>query len=186
MPNPTCAGMNDGPQWPASEKQIAYVVGLQKERALPDGYTSSGPDELRAMERDEVSAKIAFLNTLPRKPGAETTGGQTKYDMPEARYALKGEDGVWRFYQVDKPDKGRWAGYVFIKQLIGAPGQYRKEVPPAHRRHALLRDIEKDYKQAMIDYGLQSNECGKCHSPLTNTESRARGIGPKCAGKMGW
>lgn len=169
--------------WPPSEKQVQYVLGLQVERNLPDGYIAHTDDELRKMDRDRVSDIIVFLRELSRKEGK--SGGN--YSMPAGRYAVEfRDDNVWRFYEVNKPTEGRWEGYTFIKMLVGAPGDYQKvDMNPQHRHH-ILSIIESNQKQAMLDYGLQSGVCGRCHSPLTDPQSLARGIGPKCATMSGW
>lgn len=174
----------DGPMWPPSDGQIRYVLGLQEERNLPDDYKVKDRPMLEAMEKDEVSGVINLLKTFSLKPGASS--GRKQYTMPEGRYALQDNDAKWSFFQVDKPDKGRWAGYTFIKRLIGAPGQYRKETVQATVRYSILDRIERDPKKAMVDYGLQSGVCGRCASPLTDPDSLTRGLGPVCRNKLGW
>lgn len=180
------------PQWPASEKQVAYVLGLYKERDLPPNHTQYTADRLRLMERDDVSSEINLLKTYPHAVRYENGKQRKEWSMPAGRYALYHEagpgvgTGKWRFYQVDKPTKGKWDGYTFIKQLIGAPGNYRQEPIRREQRDALLQRIEDDPKKAMADFGFQSGHCGKCSSPLTNPESLQLGIGPVCRGKMGW
>jgi hypothetical protein len=170
---------------PPTDPQIKYILGLQDERD-----TSTNPhwmdwtrDTLLTLDRSEANVIINSLKALPRK-----STGRRDWTMPEGRYAIRtNESPDWQFYQVDKPSEGRWAGYVFVKQLIGSPGDYRKiNVKDAGRRNAILARIEADPQRAMLDYGLHSGVCGKCSSPLTNADSLARGIGPICAGKMGW
>lgn len=176
------ADKSDGPLWPASDAQIKYVLGLQDERRLPDDWTIRDEATLKGMERDEVSSLITMLKAFPRgdaKPFAWT--------MPPGRYALNEErHGEWRFYQIDKPTVGRWAGYTFIKRLIGAPGDYQKVDMPQGERNRVLAIIENVPRQASIAFGKQSGTCGICSSPLTNAESLAAGIGPKCRAKAGW
>lgn len=174
------ATKEDGPMWPASDAQIDYVLGLQDERRLPDDWTIRDEAGLRKMERDEVSSLITMLKAFPRGDAK-----QHKWSMPPGRYALMGEDEWW-FYQVDKPTTGRWAGYTFIKRLIGAPGDYRKVDMPQGERNRVLGIIERDPRKASLDYGKQAGVCGVCSSPLTNPESLKAGIGPICRGKVGW
>jgi hypothetical protein len=175
------------PMWPASQKQIEYVLNLQADRMLPDDYKVKDVIDLERMERDEVSSLINLLKTFTRRD----SGSHIKpFKMPAGRYALQGSSAEsaseWRFYEVTKPTEGRWSGYTFIKRLIGAPGAYRKIDIAMHERMKLLDRIEADPKQAMVDYGLQSGVCGKCHSPLSDPVSLERGIGPICFGKLGW
>lgn len=214
---PTCKGMfpdskdlgdpfTREPQWPASDKQIKYVLALQDERQLPEDYNVKYDADLRMMERDEVSGLINLLKTFARREGSAQK--RKEWTMPAGRYALykpgaddmpgaysyvdrqdlvKPDYGRWMFYEVQKPTDGRWKGYTFIKRLQGAPGAYQKiNLTDAKHRDGLLERIEADPKQAMLDYGLQSGVCGRCSSPLTDPESLARGIGPKCAQKSGW
>lgn len=190
------------PRQPASPEMKKYVFDLQDERVLPEQWTLYTDESLSLLERVEVHGIINSLKVLPKK----ATGSNT-WTMPAGRYALykPGPDdepgaysyvdrqdlvppsyGKWTFYEVDH-GKGRWAGYTFLTLLVGAPGTYKKfKVRNASERNALLRRIEDDPKKAMLDYGLQSAECGRCHSPLTDPESIKRGIGPKCATKSGW
>jgi hypothetical protein len=170
------------PLWPASDAQIKYVLGLQDERRLPDDWTIRDEATLRTMEKDEVSSLITMLKAFPRGDSK-----QHQWSMPPGRYALnEPQHGEWRFYQIDKPTIGRWAGYTFIKRLIGAPGDYKKVDMSQGERNRVLAIIENVPRQASIAYGKQAGICGICSSPLTNAESLAAGIGPKCRSKVGW
>lgn len=170
------------PVWPPSEGQINYVLGLQEERNLPDGYVVKDKAELAAMDRSDVSDIIVLLRDLSRKEGS--AGGS--FTMPPGRYAVQDDDNIWRFYQIDKPTEGRWKGYTFIKLLVGSPGSYNKVPMQPATRQRILKIIEGNAKQAMLDFGLQSGVCGRCGSPLTDPQSLERGIGPKCATMSGW
>lgn len=177
---------------PPSEPQIKYVLGLQGERDLPGDYKVKTDTDLRAMDKVEVSGLIGMLKLLRRQDSAKA---QPSWSMPSGRYAVKvprggpqENDHEWRFFLVDKPTDGKWKGYTFIKRLIGGGdnGDYRKVDMPAASRNNTLNDIEADWQQAMIDFGKQSGSCGHCGRALSNEDSLARGIGPICAGKMGW
>lgn len=174
---------------PPSEEQVKYLMALQDERIIPQGYQVVTRGQALLMERPTVSSAIDVLKHSQKKDSGQR---QKSWDIPEGRYALYAEagpgykTGSWKFYQVDKPDQGRWKGYTFVKQLIGAPGSYRKLPIRFAGAQAILKEIEANPKQAMIDYGLQSGVCGRCSSPLTDPDSLARGIGPKCAAKSGW
>jgi hypothetical protein len=184
---------SDGPLWPASNKQIAYVLGLQDERRLPDDWTIRGQGDLEKMERDEVSSLITMLKAFPRGDAK-----QHQWSMPPGRYALLidpepwggstgGADATeWQFFEISKPDVGRWKGYTFIKRLVGAPGNYRKVDMPVGDRNRILAMINNDPKRASTNYGLQAKRCGICFSPLTNPDSLKAGIGPICRSKVGW
>jgi hypothetical protein len=172
--------VKDGPLWPASPKQIKYVLGLQNDRILPDDYSVKDEEALQKMERDQASGIINLLKTFAMKDGKV----QHDWTMPEGKYAIEEDDEQgWHFYQIDKPTEGRWKGYTFIKELIGAPGAWRKIDVPRGERTDVLQWIQKDPKRAMLDFGLQTVSCGACGSPLSNKASRERGMGPDCAAK---
>jgi hypothetical protein len=168
--------------WPASEAQINYALGLQEERNLPDGYVIRTRDELTNMDRAQVSDIIVLLKSMSRAEGK----GVGNYTMPPGRYAVQNDDEEWEFFEVSKPTEGRWKGYTFITLLVGSPGQYRKVKMGPERRNSVLRIIEANQKEAMLNYGQFSGVCGRCSSPLTDPQSLARGIGPKCATMSGW
>lgn len=165
-------------------KQIAYAMDLLKTRDWPDKYTEA---DLKGMERRQVSQLINELQKAVIKPEL--------VEIPAGRYAILsthpnpedyGDAGAFDFYQIDRPTVGRWAGRVFVRQLFGAPGDYRKENVVGQRARKVLDRIASDPKKASLAYGKESGVCGVCSSPLTNKESLDLGIGPVCRGKMGW
>ncbi len=179
---------------PATRPQIDYVKDLLDQKELP--LENSTLDELKAkaetLSKAGASKWIETLKTLPRKHSAmQTKGGSTstiKSDVPEGRYAVTGDDGSTDFYKVDRPTEGRWAGYIFVKLGLGGPhGDPRWERIPLRNVQTILNKIAADGpKKAMLRYGRELGHCGHCGRTLTNPESIERGIGPVCAGKMGW
>lgn len=105
-------------------------------------------------------------------------------------YAVTNAEGTLTFIQIDRPDKGTWAGWSFVRQQLGPnihrmgaqrPGGTYKGIWPT-----LLRKIIADPQGAMRRYGLELGRCGHCGLELTNEESRAYGIGPVCRKALGW
>ena len=103
-------------------------------------------------------------------------------EVPAGRYALKVDD-TWKFYKVDKPTEGRWAGYTFVSIFAS---DEKHPVRSRQAREGILSQIAEDPQRAMLDYGKQIGSCGHCGRTLTNPESIERGIGPICAERMGW
>lgn len=109
-------------------------------------------------------------------------------DVPTARYAIErmvenSPEKIWRFYRVDRPQTGKWKGYTFLK--VQASDEWYKITNLANAAD-IIEAIAADSRQAAEDYGHQLGECSICGRTLTDPDSIARGIGPVCAGKVGW
>ena len=97
--------------------------------------------------------------------------------VPAGHYAVTMTDGAaLTFYRVDVPTDGRWAGYVFVKRVIG--GRPDVAVRGADAR-AVLTAIAAD-DDAAARYGREIGRCYVCNRHLTDETSRALGIGPDC------
>lgn len=95
-------------------------------------------------------------------------------------YALETDDGI-KFYKVDRPTEGKWAGYTFLS------AQASDDFWPIKNRdqkRAILESIAADPAEAGARYGREIGRCWKCHRTLTDATSRANGIGPDCANKV--
>lgn len=101
----------------------------------------------------------------------------------EGRYAINDpKDGVLKFYQVDKPMEGRWAGYTFLSVMASDD---RWPIKDHATKAAILQVISGDPLKALARYGQEIGKCGHCGRTLTDSESRRIGIGPVCRGKLG-
>jgi hypothetical protein len=172
---------------PPSERQVKYALDLLEARVWPDGFCE---EDLKGMERRVVSQLIDSLHKAPRKAQDRKVGAKGVKDMfhsvPDGWYAIQGKekDGekTWRFFEVKTGHT-----HKFLNMLIGSPGDYRRQAIYTHASRVILDQIRAvTPRQASLDFGTQSEICGVCHSPLTNPESIALGIGPKCRSKMGW
>jgi hypothetical protein len=121
---------------------------------------------------------------FPQEPAPSSVVGYGKggkpLPFPPGRYAIL-VDGVTKFYKVDYPTEGRWAGFVFVKV------QASDDLHPIRNsaeRTRILDEIAKDPREAMLRYGRELGACGHCGRTLTDEESRAYGIGPICRQKV--
>jgi hypothetical protein len=158
-----------------TDKQIAFISELQAER-VPEAERF-GSIRLASLTKAGASAMIATLLEKPKLPDA----GDGVADVPAGRYAVE-DNGTLKFYKVDRPADGKWAGRTFVK-VQASDNEFPVRGAAAAR---VLRLIARDPKAAMLRYGAELGHCGHCGRTLTNEESRAAGIGPICAGKMGW
>lgn len=100
--------------------------------------------------------------------------------VPAGRYAIVQPDGL-KFYRVEKPTKGAWAGRTFVKV------QASDELYPirsAASRAQILEKIAADPRRAAVLYGIKLGVCGVCGRTLTDEDSIKAGIGPVCAKRM--
>lgn len=158
----------------ASEKQKAFIASLRSERGLDElAFTGS---------KRNASTEIKRLLALPKTQVAEKVAKALELpEVPAGRYAVE-VDGVLKFYRVDRPTEGRWAGYTFVKV------QASDDLHPVRGNAAkgILDRIAKDPREASLRYGREIGSCGVCGRTLTDEDSRAAGIGPICASKTGW
>jgi hypothetical protein len=144
----------------AAQEQQAYAAKMQRDDKIFAGFTDGTVSR-------EISRALSVLEA----------------QVPSGRYAIVAE-GATKFYKIDKPKQGRWAGYVFIKV------QASDEFHPVKNRNArvdvLHAIVSQGVQESMERYGRELGVCGHCSRTLTDPESIARGIGPICAGKLGW
>jgi hypothetical protein len=108
--------------------------------------------------------------------------GEKLPDLPHARYAVEIDDEL-RFYQIDKPTEGKWAGRTFVNVQASDD---RHPIRNIDSQIKILAVITVDPTEALKRYGREIGECGHCHRTLTNPESRQYGVGPICRQKLGW
>lgn len=203
----------DGPTQPAaarpaanvaSEKQMAFITILMDQRNLTGDPTAIlFPSDNGASRRDgqltkrEASQLIDLLKGLPivAQPEALSTEvapitGLDLTGLPTGHYAAPGGDTRLKVH-VSAPQKGKWAGWVFVTDgaEYGSQQRYGSQRPGAAYKGSIedqLRAIITDPQAAMAAYGHLTSTCGACGRTLEDEASVARGIGPVCATKMGW
>lgn len=129
------------------------------------------------LNRAQASALIDCLMALPTKYHPKIS---TLPQIPAGRYAYTGTEGHTVFVEVDRPTEGRWVGYTFVAQQLG--GKLRATTR-AFTAAALNAIVEQGVSVCERRYGMELGVCPRCHTPLTNAESRAFGIGPVCRTK---
>jgi len=168
---------------------IRECYGMRRQASHPtagqlvaDGWTA---EDFRPMA-------LASAPALKPAPPAE---------VPASKYAVM-YNGELMFFQVDRPSKGKWAGYTFVNRLIGAPGSWRKGKVGRVGAESILDTIRSDsYVDAdpdgerpdrlltgpaagVVRYSRKFKRCGHCESPLSDRESREFGMGPVCEERM--
>lgn len=109
----------------------------------------------------------------------------SQFTMPEGYYAVPSRTGNndLDFYRVDRPRKGDWAGFVFVKRIIG--GHPPQRISKGEQMGALDRIQRAGWSQAAQKYSRETGQCYRCRIELTDDASRALGLGETCAGHRG-
>ncbi len=177
---------------------VAHVRGCDGRQSFDPGPAPFASNKLNAaVERgleqslrdiELRGSSVATLdrpapNRRERRDGINSDLAKARRAVPAGRYALKGIDGDWKFYKVDKPDEGRWKGYTFLKVLAS---EEEHRVKGIEAELTILLKIGADAAEASRAYGREIGACGICGRTLTNPDSIADGIGPICSSKMGW
>lgn len=174
-----------------TDKQESYLRDLLAKRQLDPERKARAlailDSETEYMTRAQARASITWLLTQPRgdQSLAEIWNDDPASgfpDVPAGRYAVMDGDTL-KFYRVDRPTEGRWAGYTFLK--VQASDDLYPVKNPGTKRLA-LEAIAVDPAEASRRYGRELGKCGVCGRTLTDETSRALGIGPVCRDQTGW
>lgn len=163
------------------DRLIGQVAELDEElgaaaRTWTDKATASGVYWTPGRE-GTASAWISKLIDKVKALRAATAAPAPSTEVADGRYAVE-EDGVLRFFKVKN---GRRPGFVFLD--IQASDEWHK-ITNVVRIRKVVALIARDAQAAMIRYGHELGECGRCGKVLTDEASRAAGIGPICQGRM--
>lgn len=170
---------------PASQKQVDFIEKLLAEKNTAGTKYAGRTQAPASLTGVQAHDAIEDLLKLPRRV-TEQRSYEPLPDVHEGRYALDfgpgAEGNQIRFYIVDRPTEGRWAGRTFVKRL---QSDEAIRCSFAETKDVLNRIVGHE-QEAMERFGRETETCGHCGRRLTNDESRQRGIGPVCAAKMGW
>lgn len=166
-----------------TDKQADFITKLLAERpSFATAGADVSPENIRSLTKRKASALIDDLLKLPKETTtvAPRGNGAPELRCPTGRYALV-RDGVMKFYKVNSPTEGRWAGYTFVD------AQASDDWWPIRNRESrdeILELIMADGTglEALARYGREIGKCGRCGRTLTS-EWRERGIGPVCNAK---
>lgn len=178
----------EAPAFTPSPAQLQFIADLTRDitalnaeagaqaQAYTDGMTANGlwtpgREGKVSVWIDRLKAKRAALRAVAPVPTATPAP-----EVEDGRYAVE-EDGVLKFFKVKN---GNRAGMVFLD--VQASDDWHA-IRSTSRIRIILALIAQDPQAAMIRYGHELGECGRCGRTLTDEASRAAGIGPVCASK---
>lgn len=111
-------------------------------------------------------------------------------NVPSGMYA--DPDGSTRLKVKIQHGTGKWDGWIFVSDgaAYGRGTRYGAQKPGSSGYVGGINDvivsIVKNPAAASGAYGRLTGTCGICGRPLENEDSVERGIGPICAGRLGW
>lgn len=148
------------------KQAVTYTIGMTTRGLWTPGYEGNASAWISRMIAKVAALKAENARTAPAPTVA----------VEDGRYAVE-EDGTLRFFKVKS---GNRPGFVFLD--IQASDDWHA-IRNVTRIRAIVALIAVDPKAAMIRYGHELGECGRCGRTLTDEASRAAGIGPVCAGR---
>lgn len=170
---------------PASPAQIKYLTDLLAKRG------ANAPAELRATVKAALAAgtvkdgRVNLIDSMlavrPVTTSPAPKAQVQKFNIPTGDYALR-DESVVKFYRVDSPTEGKWAGFTF---LAACASDDRFKITDKVRKAQILSRIAADLAGAAKLYGDETGHCSFCRKQLTHPESLERGCGRRCAEKHG-
>lgn len=168
-----------------TEAQMKFLLNLIDGADLPDIAKKELRDECPTLSKAMASKKITALKKI-QKPKQRKMPKPLETDVPAGHYAVPvtdiTDDGhEFKFYRVDKPTKGKWQGWTFVKQQSG---DNHLRLKGDEATNALEAIATIGYLNAMQLYGSVIGKCAVCNRALTDDVSRERGVGPDCWDKI--
>ncbi len=151
------------PERKATERQVEFLSDLLNERAHDLGELD--PAELSFARASEL---IGQLMNAPRAAVAA-------HGIREGRYAYTADGGATAdHYRVRRDGK-------IVVWTAGGEWPYTGK-----GLNEALTWIKANPREAAELFGQLTESCGRCGRDLSDDDSRARGLGPICAGKTDW
>lgn len=167
-----------------------------KDQLLRKGSIS--PAQRAAVERNMTSTAVSPRELVEMSkpaaapaPVAEPAAAPER--IPTARYCVPSRNGgKLAFFNVQTVTEGKWAGWTFVKQVIGGHDDERVfTIRPNGTTSGqawvapMLEDITADLDAARMRYVTELKRCWHCGRILTDVEEAKRngGLGPVCVNK---
>ena len=184
----------------ATERQVAFIHDLMDRKnlfacpswfdtvnAMDEGeykqHIARVKEQVKTVTKQRASQIIDTLKALPDEVSEPQSPPVYTNDVEAGRYAVAMphpdyDEPQTKFFRVDRPTEGRWAGYTFVNE------QASDEHWPVKgdRKREVLAKIAAEPDEAMARYGQLLGHCGRCGRTLTDPLSRELGIGPVCRG----
>jgi hypothetical protein len=153
------------------DAELGARTGEWTAKATAAGHWTPGREGTASAWITKMIDKVKELKAQAAKASSTPAA-----EVADGRYAVE-EDGVLKFFKVTN---GKRPGFVFLD--VQASDEWHS-IRNLARIRKVLAIIAQDAKAAMIRYGHELGQCGRCGRTLTDEASRAAGIGPICIDK---
>lgn len=170
------------------EQASDYTARMTDAGKWTPGRGGNASDWISRMITKVRELKANRVREATREPVAAPTGNvqhdempvkENKNGKPMPMYYAVEIDGVTKFYRIKAGTKPGW--WWIEAQASG----HFHPVKNVTTKNTILRAIiDQGAEECMRNYGRLIGSCGRCHTTLTDADSRAKGIGPDCEGKM--
>ena len=167
----------------ATEKQKNFAQKLLRTREPHPDWEEFDDVKVDSMGKNTISRFIQAMIDQPVKKGA--TWVLSEPGILAGYYALQDLEDPEHitFLQVKDEDQNGNPRRLYV--LAGSPGDFAKHrVWKSGQANSYMSRIAQDVVGAYALFGQKVGKCGVCASPLTDQDSRDRGIGPVCYGKL--
>lgn len=174
----------------AAEAIRVALNGAREDGSLSRKFVSVAIDALLKIERNQAEAPKVDVPAFDPSKGSMDPA--TLRAIPAGKYLV---DDI--YLQVDRPSKGRWDGFIFVKLIVSEGGTFvdRRRVAtlnPASsaarvdESHRLaIESLAADPAQFAAAFGKSTGSCSFCGRGLTDERSVEVGYGPVCADHNG-
>jgi hypothetical protein len=165
--------------------EIARLAPL-KQHHLTRDMTDGRPLARQAAEK--VLANLRGCEDRPVVERPEKSSPSMDFSLiPVGYYATPGRgSNEFDFWKVERPEDGKYAGFTFIKRVLGggSAGQTRViRIHMSEQRLSLAAIARHGIEESRQLYGDKMKRCTKCNRDLTDDLSIARRMGNDCWNK---
>ena len=167
------------------QKAMDYTKKMNDHRAWTAGRDGNASRWITNLKNKIAELRQAKKDLIHDGPDTYPTLPTPEFpDVPDGRYAVQDSGrNDWIFVHISTGKANtRWEGRRFVK--IQASDELHP-IRNVERRRAIFATIQHmGWQESTAAYGQHIGKCGRCGRTLTDTESRARGIGPDCWDKL--
>jgi hypothetical protein len=167
---------------PEIMREISALAPRKEHHLAKDMVNGSRP-----LARQAAEMVLRNLRRCPDLPAPVAATGETApaHEIPAGYYATPSRTGGndVDFWKVERPEDGKYAGWTFVKRVLGGGSSGQTRVTRIHmteQRAAIAAIARHGTEESRQLYGDKMKRCTHCNRELTDDLSRARRMGKDC------